>query len=256
MRVAGVDGCKADRHGGGWVAVIVETDGTVTARRLGSIAALVDGDDAPALVAIDMPIGLPDRVGPKGRAPERLVRPLLGDRQSSVFSIPSRAAVYAALDDTVADEAARYRHACAVARATSDPPKAVAKQAFHIFPKIAEIDRLLRERPDLRARIHECHPEVSFRTMNGAEPLPIAKKVRNAPNAPGLALRRQLLEAQGFDIALLSPETARLLRVGWDDLLDAAAAAWTARRIARGEALDFPSPAECDGEGLAIRIRA
>ncbi len=248
MRVAGVDGCR-----GGWVAVIVAPDGVMSARRLGALAELFDAP-SPDLVAVDMPIGLPESVAAKGRAPERLVRPLLGGRQSSVFSIPARAAVYASVDPAVA-EAARYRHACDVARATSTPPRAVAKQAFHIFPKIIEIDTLLRTRPELQARLHECHPEVSFRMMNGA-PLAIAKKVKNAPHAPGLALRRALLEAAGFPPALLGAARARELGVGADDLIDAAAAAWTARRLARGEAISFPALPERDALGLPVAIWA
>ena len=50
-----------------------------------------------AAIAIDMPIGLPDRIDGSGRAAERAVRPLLGARQSSVFTIPARAAIEALL---------------------------------------------------------------------------------------------------------------------------------------------------------------
>lgn len=250
MRVAGVDGCP-----GGWVAVIVAPDGTMRARRLASLAALFEAPEAPEIVAIDMPIGLPETVEAKGRAPERLVRPLLGGRQSSVFSMPARAAVYAAVDPAI-PEAERYRHACAVARATSTPPKAIAKQAFHLFPKIVEIDTLLRARPELQPRLFECHPEVSFRTMNDGQPLDTPKKVRNVPHAPGLDQRRQLLEAAGFPPELLTRVRARELKVGADDLIDAAAAAWTAQRLARGTAESYPCPPERDGLGLPIAIWA
>lgn len=251
LRVAGVDGCK-----GGWIAVIVEPGNAMKAERIDRLAELVDRPEAPQIIAVDMPIGLPERAGPNGRAPERLVRPRLGMRQSSVFSMPSRAAVYAALDPSLPDEAERYRHACSVARATSEPPRAVSRQAFHIFGKIAEIDGLLRERPALAGRIHQCHPEVSFWAMNGETALDLAKKVKNAPHKPGLALRRQLLAAQGFEEALTSALRARALKVGEDDLIDACAAAWTARRIAHGQAIGFPTPAERDGEGLPIQIQA
>ena len=132
----------------------------------------------------------------------------------------------------------------------------MSKQAFHIFRKIAEIERLLRGRPDLAGRLHECHPEVSFWAMNGETALDLPKKVKNAPHRPGLALRRRLLAAQGFDEALTSPLRARALRVGEDDLIDACAAAWTAGRIARGEAIGFPALPERDGEGLPIHIQA
>ncbi len=255
-RVAGVDGCKDRRDGkGGWVAVIVEPDGTMRAERVATIAALFECPLAPDIVAVDMPIGLPERVEARGRAPERLVRPRLGGRQSSVFSMPSRAAVYASEDARVPEEE-RYRRAGAVARATSTPPRAVAKQAFHIFPKIIEIDRWLRENPAMQPRVFECHPEVSFWTLNGQAEVSKAKKIKNRPSEDGLALRRELLEAADFPPDILSPSRARELRVGEDDLIDACAAAWTARRIAAHAAVSFPSPPERDAHGLPIAIWA
>ncbi len=104
-----------------------------------------------------MPIGLPERVGLGGRGAERAVRSFLGPRQSSVFSVPARAAVYAP----------DYPSACEAARAHSDPPRAVSKQCFHLFPKIREIDGLLRAEPALRGRIFESHPEVAFAVLAG-----------------------------------------------------------------------------------------
>lgn len=172
-----------------------------------------------------------------------------------MFSIPSRAAVHAGVDAVVPEEE-RYRHACVVARETSTPPKAVAKQAFHIFPKIVEIDLMLRAQPALQSRLFECHPEVAFWTMNGRMALDEPKKVKNAGHPPGRALRRRLLEAQEFPPELMSPFKARELRVGEDDLIDACAAAWTAGRIARHEAMSFPSPPERDAHGLPIAIWA
>lgn len=254
MLVAGVDGCP-----GGWIAVVREIDGdiarTVLARRVVRLAELLAPPDAPSILAVDMPIGLPDFTGPKGRAPERLVRPGLGGRQSSVFSIPSRAAVYAGVDEAIPVEE-RYGHACAIARQTSDTAKAVAKQGFHIFPKIVEIDRLLRERPELQAVVRECHPEVAFWAMNGRVPLAEPKKVKGVPYPPGLALRRRLLAAQGFEADIMAAERAKTLRVGADDLIDACAAAWTAARVARGQAVSFPDPPERDAFGLPVAIWA
>jgi len=250
MRIAGLDGCK-----GGWVAVIVEPDGSAHAERIARVAELFERPLAPHLAAVDMPIGLPERIEAKGRAPERLVRSHLGGRQSSVFSMPSRAAVYAGIDDAV-PEAERYRHACSVALATSTPPRAVAKQGFALFRKIIQIDQWLRDNPALQPRVFECHPEVSFWAMNGRTALDQPKKAKNAPHRPGLALRRRLLEAAGFPPELMSSFKARELRVGEDDLIDACAAAWTAGRVARHEAVSFPSPPERDAHGLPIAIWA
>lgn len=246
---AGIDGCR-----GGWI--VARWDGASAFRltRIATLAELFEGPDAPARVAIDMPIGLPEHVGPGGRAPERLVRPKLGQRQSSVFSVPSRAAVMAGLGP--GDETERYRAACAAARATSDPPRAVAKQCFHIFPRIAEVDALLRARPDIAGRVVECHPEVAFWAMNGEAALPLPKKVRNRPSPPGLDLRRGLLAAAGVPVDLLSEQDARALHAGLDDLIDAAACAWTAKRAACGKALRFPDPPERDAFGLPVAILA
>ena len=84
--VVGVDGCP-----GGWVAVW-RRDGKPSVQVFAAFAALIATFPDDAIVAVDMPIGLPDFSRRGGRGPEALVRPLLRQRQSSVFSIPSRAA--------------------------------------------------------------------------------------------------------------------------------------------------------------------
>ena len=40
------------------------------------------------MIAVDIPIGLPAQAGRGGPAAENMVRPLLGERQSSAFSVP------------------------------------------------------------------------------------------------------------------------------------------------------------------------
>ncbi|MFG1293333.1 DUF429 domain-containing protein [Xanthobacter versatilis] len=246
---AGIDGCR-----GGWIVARWDGAGTLHLIRVTTIAPLFEVPDAPDIAAIDMPIGLPERVGAGGRAPERLVRPLLGMRQSSVFSVPARAAVMAGVGP--GDETTRYRAACAAALASSDPPRAVAKQCFHLFPKIAEVDHLQRSRPELRTRLVECHPEVAFWAMNGQAALAEPKKVKNRPYPPGLDLRLTLLAASGVPVDLLDAQNARALGAGLDDLIDAAACAVTAKRVAEGKALRFPDPAEADAFGLPVVIVA
>ncbi|MDI4666228.1 DUF429 domain-containing protein [Xanthobacter autotrophicus] len=250
---AGIDGCR-----GGWIVARWDGGATLLLERIAAVAPLFERADAPDIAAIDMPIGLPiglpEQVGAGGRTPERLVRPLLGMRQSSVFSVPARAAVMAGVGP--GEETARYRAACAAALAASDPPRAVAKQCFHLFPKIAELDLLLRHRPELRARLVECHPEVAFWAMNAQAALDLPKKVKNRPHAPGLDLRRRLLGASGVPTGLLTEQNARALGAGLDDLIDAAACAVTAKRVAEGKALRFPDPPEADALGLPIAIVA
>jgi predicted RNase H-like nuclease len=236
--IAGVDGCPA-----GWIAVFARLDGS--AYRIAVISALeaiVDAPERPAVIAVDMPIGLPDRIHGPGRLPEQQVRPLLGARRSSVFSMPSRSAVHGR----------DYREACAIARATSTPPKAVSIYGYNLFPKVIEVDRLLRARPDLATRVYEVHPEVAFWSMNGERALLEPKKVRNRVHGAGLALRRDLLRRAGLDPVLV--EAAPPRGAGADDLLDALAGLVVARKIAQGQGRPFPDPPDRDARNLPVAI--
>jgi predicted RNase H-like nuclease len=238
--LAGVDGCRA-----GWVAALVQPAGPkVRARVVARFAEIVAAPEQPAIIAVDVPIGLPECSGCGGRAAENAVRPLLGARQSSVFSVPSRSAIYA--DD--------YREACRIAAATSVPPRRVSKQLFMIAPKIREVDELLRAQPELGRRVYECHPEVAFWRLNGERALSEPKRVKSRPHASGLALRRALLIRAGLPAA--AAEAAPPPGAGVDDLIDALACAMVARRIHAGLARPFPDPAERDAHGLPMAIWA
>lgn len=246
--LAGVDGCKA-----GWVAVIERPGAPMQALVFGSFLGLVKALPETSFIAVDMPIGLPDFTRHGGRGPEGLVRPLLGMRQSSVFSIPSRAAVYADTDAFTTIEAwyDAHRRASAVARQTSDPPRAISIQAFGIFAKIRELDTLLRTRPGLVGRVFESHPEVAFWRLNGEQAMSLPKKVKGRINPPGMAERKALLARHGVPEKLLDaiPRGA-----GEDDLLDAAAMCLIARRIQRGAARPFPDPPGRDAHDLPVAI--
>ncbi len=248
LHLAGIDGCR-----GGWVVARWDGGGRLDLIRVARVEALFDAPDAPAIACVDMPIGLPETGEIGGRSAERAVRPLLGARQSSVFAVPARAAVMAGMGP--GDEKARFAAACAAALAHSSPPRKVSIQCFNLFPKIAELDELLLRRAELRDRLIECHPEVSFRIMNGA-PLEVAKKVKNRPHPPGLDLRIGLLARAGLPVDLLQARTAAALGAGLDDLVDACACAVTAKRVFEGKALRFPDPPERDAFGLPVAITA
>ncbi len=238
--LAGADGCRA-----GWLAAFVRpAGGEVRIRIVPDFGAIAAANERPAAIAVDMPIGLPERAGPGGRAAENAVRPLLGARQSSVFSVPSRSAVYAA----------DYRTACTAALATSDPPRKVSKQLFNIGPRIRELDACLRGDTALAARTFEVHPEVAFWRLNGGRALAEPKKVKGRPYPPGLELRRALLRAAGLPASAVGAEPPR--GAGPDDLLDALACAATARRIHAGDAVTFPDPPPLDAFGLRMAIWA
>jgi predicted RNase H-like nuclease len=238
--LAGVDGCKA-----GWIVAFARPAGDdMRVRIVPRFADVLAAPEAPAIVAVDIPIGLPERAGYGGRAAENAVRPLLGARQSSVFSVPSRAAL-AALD---------YREACRIALATSDPPRKVSKQLFMIAPKIREADACLRADAKSAARVFEVHPELAFWRLNGEGALDKPKKVRGRCFEPGLALRRRLLIEARFPPACVNDDPPR--GAGPDDLLDALACAAIARRIYAGLARPFPDAPERDACGLRMAIWA
>ncbi len=238
--LAGVDGCPA-----GWIVALVRARGEeVRVRIVARFADIAAMPEAPAVIAVDIPIGLPERIGSGGRGPERAVRALIGARQSSVFSVPSRAAIYAP----------DYRAACRIARETSDPPRQVSKQLYMIAPRIRDVDQALRADPAFGGRVFEVHPEVAFWRINGNQPLGEPKKVKGTPYAPGLFLRRRLLAGAGLPptvVDAVAPKGA-----GPDDLLDALACAAVARRLAAGRAEPFPRLFSRDDYGLPMAIWA
>lgn len=235
--IAGVDGCRA-----GWVVTMKPVGSTVEpeVHVVGTFADVLALTIGATIVAIDIPIGLPARVTTGGRPADREARRVLGARQSSVFAIPSRAAV----------ERHDYAEACRAALQTSEPPRKISRQAFNLFPRIREVDVAMT--PHLQVRVRECHPELAFWAMNDRQPLTLPKKIRSRPYQEGLALRRNLLARAG----LVLPAIDRLPGAGPDDLLDALACLWTAERIATGAATCVPSHPDLDPRGLRQEIWA
>lgn len=239
LTVAGVDGCR-----GGWLCVIRNASPPFREQLLlaETLPEILDHPAAPRIIAIDIPIGLPDFIVGAGRGCDVAARKNLGKRAGAVFPVPARAALYAP----------DYSAACAAALAASDPPRKISKQMFRLFPKMREVDGLTE--PSLQARLFECHPEAAFCLMNGGNPLAEPKKRRGRPNLPGLDYRRALLAARGVAETFLRAELPR--GAGVDDLLDACACAWTAARILKAEAIRFPDAPPVDSKGLRMEILA
>ena len=226
-RVLGVDACR-----GGWVGVVLDGD-AASAYLAPTIAALVravDADGVAAVVAIDIPIGLAD-AGP--RRADLLARPLVGRRASAVFRTPVRRALEA------------VDHATAVRVNRELAGEGVSIQAYSLREKILDVDAWVRKRD---RRVVEVHPEVSFAAMAGA-PLPDGKNTW-----AGVERRRALLAGAGIILRGELGAAGRAARV--DDVLDAAAAAWTARRVAAGTAGCVPDPPEVFSDGLPCAIWA
>jgi predicted RNase H-like nuclease len=203
---------------GGWV-VVTEDDAFVRPDFAAVLAAL----PLDAVVAVDMPIGLLTEYAPGGRDADRAARRALTARRSSVFSAPARPALDAR---TLAEARA---HGC---------PMTI--QSLNILAKVRDVDGVMT--PALQARVHEVHPELCFQTMNGDNPM-ATKKLR-----AGRVQRRQLLRQADIGVPDRVPGTAE------DDVLDAGAALWSARRIAKGTARRVPDPPPVDARGLRMEI--
>lgn len=179
-------------------------------------------------------MGLPDKTLDGGRACEVAARAFLGQaRSSSVFSTPGRRAIYAA----------SYTDACALIRADLPHRKGLSKQAWMIAPRMREVDRAVRRR--LTVEVREAHPETIFARMNADAALADSKKT-----AAGEAQRIQLLEAAGLPARRLAD--ARPKGCSRDDVLDALACLWTARRIALGKAQVFGEARSYFGQRTGI----
>ena len=202
-------------------------------------------------VTVDIPIGLPDRYG---RAADREAREQLKSsekgrrgRASSVFPAPP----LRSLDVDIDDEDA-YQVAGELARRSAD--KGLTRQAFALFPKIKEVRSAL-EPDDFECgavpRAAEVHPEVSFRFM-GNRPMSFHKSLQ-----AGIAERLALLECHFPEVVHEAVRTKRTgpPHPGLDDVLDAVAAAWTARRLIQREAIRLGG-CEKDGAGYPMNIWA
>ena len=212
---AGVDGCAA-----GWV--VVHDDRAAVHPSFGAVLAALPDD---TIVGIDIPIGLLDRTVPGGRRCDRLARRALGrGRTSSVFSAPPRPAL-----------------GLTSLRAVQDAGFRMTLQTLNIAAKVADVDAVVD--PALQRRVHEVHPELAFVAMAGGYALGHSKR-----RAAGRAERRSLLDRHGIVV----PELPRGAAV--DDLLDACAAGWSARRIAAGVAERVPTEPDLDARGLRMEI--
>lgn len=222
MRGLGVD--LAGRHG--WVGVVVDDGGFCSAHVHVDLAALVADAEADLdvdVVGVDIPIGLVD--GPR-RSCDVAARQFVGPgRRSSVFSAPPRCVL----------DATDYGAANALLTGRGLPK--LSKQAFFLLPGIRQAAALLPSGPE----VLEVFPEATFRQLAG-RPLDWSKKTWS-----GSAQRRELLANADSPVVVpwdLGPAGA----VPVDDVLDAAAAAWTARRHAQGRAEALGDPDETDPE--------
>ncbi|WP_421118475.1 DUF429 domain-containing protein [Aquihabitans daechungensis] len=234
MRALGVD--AAGRFG--WVGIVIDDDGLVGAHLAPALAEVISLADASApasdpvaAIGVDIPIGLVD--GPK-RTADVAARSFVGIRRSSVFWAPHRSAA------DFATQAEANAHLASIGMPM------LSAQAMGLMARIREAAPVAATDD----RVVEIFPEASFRQLSGAS-LPHAKK-----SAAGTIHRLALLAAA--DPAIVLPvDFGPAGAVPIDDVFDAAATAWSARRMALGHAIALGDPDERDpvtGRRIAIWV--
>jgi predicted RNase H-like nuclease len=232
----GIDGCK-----GGWLVArsSKSRNGLLhpeffVCRDLRSI--FTEAEAGRAIVAIDIPIGLPDECGRQCDIEARKI--LSAARKSAVFPVPMRSAL----------ACSNYAAACTLNHETSG--QRLSRQTFGILPKIRDVDELIT--PALQSFVRESHPEVTFALIGDAGD--VGKK----KDAEGCTRRLALLARQGIALTMPGIQSVRSRAgrrlVKADDVIDAAACLLTASRIAKGKARSFPESLLKDSRGLKMEI--
>jgi predicted RNase H-like nuclease len=221
VALAGVDGCR-----GSWLAAVSEV-GDVSWRLVPTFRALYD-DDTLTVIAIDVPIGLPES---GRRTCDVEARRLLGRRGASVFAAPVRPVL----------GCSTYAEARAVLAALGDA--SMSAQAFGILRGVRDVDACVDGDDD--ERIVETHPELAFAMLRGEPALPPKK------STPGQAARLRALT--DWRPAVLEALERVPPSVPLDDALDALACLWAAERWATGERQTLGG-GERDLHNLPMRI--
>jgi predicted RNase H-like nuclease len=208
--VLGIDLCRR-----GWIGVLLRASASPVVLVDPSLAALVARAPGARCIAIDMPIGLPAST----RLADTMARRYVGSRRNSVFMTPPRPVLVAP----------SYAAANEIAPVLTGGRK-ITRQAWALRRSIATVEAVAAH----ESRVIEVHPEVSFRTMHGA----VLMYPKSSWN--GQLLRRRCLSEAGIVFPDWLAEGGEIPPA---DVLDAGAAAWTARRYAAGEAESFPAGA-------------
>ncbi len=225
-----MDGCR-----GGWVVVTVPREGVgpYDVRAVPDLRGVIDDLEAGRVsaVAIDIPIGLPES---GTRTADVEARRRVGPRRSSVFPAPARSVLGATT------------HAEASARSLQSCGKKISIQLFNILGKIAEVDALMT--PVLQERFVEMFPEWSLAVMAGA---PMSEpKAKAAGRAQRASVLGEVFGHGELEAHLRRPPSGART----DDVLDAFAGAWTARRLASGCAVRVGG--QVDARGLRMEVVA
>ncbi|HEX9824924.1 MAG TPA: DUF429 domain-containing protein [Actinomycetota bacterium] len=217
----GVDGWKKR-----WVAVALRDGRFDTIKVFERFEEVLATFSKAAAIGVDIPIGMPEE---GSREADVAAREFLRGSARSVFTVPPRSVL----------EAPDHASASQLHRALCG--KGLSKQSYALKRGIFEVDELVRA-DDV---VIEVHPEASFRELNDG-PVPYSKK-----SWAGALARKDLLVKAGISVP---DDIGTAGEVPMDDVLDAAVAAWSARRYATGKAESLPSNPPPDARGRLVAI--
>jgi predicted RNase H-like nuclease len=231
--ICGVDGCAL-----GWLALTKELpSGRISWSVHPSAERLFAEKKDAQVIAIHIPIGLPEK-GP--RLCDLQARRLLGaTRGTSIFPAPIRPLLSAATPD----EANEMRYKL--------ESKNMSRPAYRVLARARDVNSNLQQAPELRQRVREMHPEVSFFFLAGGRPMRDGKKTE-----PGRTERQRLLEAPFGHYVADTLALRYYMDTTADDVLEAFAALWSAERILNGTCVTIPAAPLVDALGLPMEIVA
>lgn len=236
MIYVGADGCKV-----GWFTVILSSDNDWEIEVYPDVYSLwynlLDNYEKSSSILLDIPIGLREHKS-KERLCDLEARKLLGPRRASVFPAPCRQAIY--IDS--------YEKASQVNKWVTN--RGLSLQTWNIIPKIRDVDNLMLENDNARAKIREIHPEVCFCALSG-HPMNYSKK-----KTEGAFERRKILrEVYPLTDGIISKAsfTYKRKEVANDDILDALSAAVTAL-LGQDGLYSIPRIPELDSKRLPMEM--
>ena len=229
----------------GWFAIGFDEAGDYDMAH-GSFRSIVDRYSSASMILVDIPIGIP-RGQMEGRLCDQAARETLGPRfSSSVFRVATREAMQDRMVKGLTRAQAHEREAIR----TGGP--GINSQSWGIIPQIAEVDEVMPAMSEGQQRIREVHPEVCFWALNGNEPMPCAKTTLKG-YYDRLKILRTFEQRTDEIVESALPFTCDN-RAAADDILDALAAAVTARLGYPDKLKTLPETPPKDEHGLRMEM--
>jgi predicted RNase H-like nuclease len=217
--IIGIDGCKS-----GWFSVWENQDKSIQSSVFSNLNELKNffKNESQLIIGIDMPVVLSEVIP---RQADQLARKLLSKKASSVFTAPTPEML----------NQPNYEKASLVSKRLFG--KSMSLQSWYLFPKIKDVQTMIHHED---MQIYEIHPELSFRAMNNEQVILESKKTLE-----GFALRNSLLSMhfKNFIFEEIRRHYARK-DVMDNDILDALAVLWSAKRIQSNQASFLPQTPE------------